>query len=332
MVWHHRRNSVSAYWKQQVGYGKAEALLEKKWPEKYNAAGHLTWGGRVYGNGHTHALGRAWRIYYGTWGGAPFQPRHEKAPALLWCLPLLPEWYLVILAVGWLAVLGIHWKPFLLALPLLFVAVAAPVAQAVLSGTRASFSISHSRATRIGLCGLTALLHLLQPLARLWGRLCYDLTPWRKRGVSGIAYPRLRHFKIWSERWQDAAQWLVSVEAAVRDTGVSVSRGGDYDEWDLEARDGTFGAVRIVMAAEEHGAGKQLVRLRSWPIESTGLLAVLSVLLAFSLGAAFERAWVASASFAATGLVLFLRMFQDCATATAAITRALKKLGAEQAR
>jgi hypothetical protein len=179
---------------------------------------------------------------------------------------------------------------------------------------------------------LTALLHLLQPLARLWGRLCYDLTPWRKRGVSGIAYPRLRHFKIWSERWQDAAQWLVSVEAAVRDTGVSVSRGGDYDEWDLEARDGTFGAVRIVMAAEEHGAGKQLVRLRSWPIESTGLLAVLSVLLAFSLGAAFERAWVASASFAATGLVLFLRMFQDCATATAAITRALKKLGAEQAR
>src|SRR6184192_3753850 len=39
MGWHHRRDSVRAFWKQQVGYGKAEALLERKWPEKYNVAG-----------------------------------------------------------------------------------------------------------------------------------------------------------------------------------------------------------------------------------------------------------------------------------------------------
>ncbi|MEJ7678557.1 MAG: glycosyltransferase family 2 protein [Segetibacter sp.] len=43
LVWHHRRNSLEAYWKQQYGYGKAEALLESKWPEKYNGFGHLTW-------------------------------------------------------------------------------------------------------------------------------------------------------------------------------------------------------------------------------------------------------------------------------------------------
>jgi len=30
MVWHHRRNSVRTYWKQQRGYGRAEALLERK--------------------------------------------------------------------------------------------------------------------------------------------------------------------------------------------------------------------------------------------------------------------------------------------------------------
>jgi O-antigen biosynthesis protein len=33
MVWHHRRNSVRAYLKQQRGYGEAEAMLERKWPE-----------------------------------------------------------------------------------------------------------------------------------------------------------------------------------------------------------------------------------------------------------------------------------------------------------
>src|SRR5213594_1526393 len=45
MVWHHRRNSVRAYLRQQWGYGEAEALLERKWPEKYNMAGHLRWVG-----------------------------------------------------------------------------------------------------------------------------------------------------------------------------------------------------------------------------------------------------------------------------------------------
>ena len=43
MVWHHRRNSVKCYWKQQMNYGKAEGCLERKWPEKYNAAGHVPW-------------------------------------------------------------------------------------------------------------------------------------------------------------------------------------------------------------------------------------------------------------------------------------------------
>src|SRR5207244_3909825 len=51
VVWHHRRASVGAYVRQQRGYGEAEALLERKWPEKYNALGHVAWAGRIYGGG-----------------------------------------------------------------------------------------------------------------------------------------------------------------------------------------------------------------------------------------------------------------------------------------
>ena len=58
LVWHHRRNSVLAYWRQQRGYGHAEALLEGKWPHRYNTVGHVTWGGRIYGRGLTLALRR----------------------------------------------------------------------------------------------------------------------------------------------------------------------------------------------------------------------------------------------------------------------------------
>src|SRR5258708_9379037 len=65
VVWHHRRNSVLNYWKQQRGYGKAEAMLERKWPEKYNVAGHAIWGGRGYNNGLTYMGGAVRRIYHG---------------------------------------------------------------------------------------------------------------------------------------------------------------------------------------------------------------------------------------------------------------------------
>ena len=92
-----RRNSIGAYWKQQRGYGKAEALLKEKWPEKYNAAGHLVWAGRIYDDGLWPAL--SWRrrqIYQGTWGSAPFQSLYQPAPNGLWSLLESPEWYLLI--------------------------------------------------------------------------------------------------------------------------------------------------------------------------------------------------------------------------------------------
>src|SRR5207244_778615 len=72
MVWHHRRNSLRTYWKQQIGYGRAEAMLERKWPEKYNGPGHVRWAGRIYGSGLTRALRlRRARGDHGIWGLAP---------------------------------------------------------------------------------------------------------------------------------------------------------------------------------------------------------------------------------------------------------------------
>ncbi len=87
MVWHHRRNSVKSYWKQQLNYGKAEGYLERKWPEKYNAAGHVPWAGRLYFKGFEQLLGCfRGRIYQGTWGSALFQSIYQPAPSLLWSL------------------------------------------------------------------------------------------------------------------------------------------------------------------------------------------------------------------------------------------------------
>src|SRR3989475_805642 len=53
MVWHHRRNSPRTYWKQQIGDGRAEAMLEREWAQKDNGPGHVRWAGRIYGQGLT---------------------------------------------------------------------------------------------------------------------------------------------------------------------------------------------------------------------------------------------------------------------------------------
>src|SRR5438445_3118680 len=131
VVWHHRRNSVRTYLKQQRGYGRAEALLEKKWPEKYNSAGHVSWAGRVYGNGFSTVLPRGGRIYQGIWGTAPFQRLYGPAPGLLSSLILTPEWFLIVGLLALLTGLGYSWKPLLLAAPLSLFALDAPFAHAV---------------------------------------------------------------------------------------------------------------------------------------------------------------------------------------------------------
>jgi O-antigen biosynthesis protein len=331
MVWHHRRNAVRTYWKQQQGYGKAEALLEKKWPEKYNALGHLSWAGRLYGRGSTRVT--SWsggRIYQGTWGSALFQSIYAPAPGFWGSLPSMPEWYVVIATLTALSVLSLFWKPLLLALPLLGYAVGVLLVQAGLSARHASFaSVPRSRSAWLQLWGLTTILYLMQPMARLRGRWRSGLTPWRWRNTQGWVWPWARTFQLWSEQWQCPLARLQTIEETLRSEGTASLRGGDYDRWDLEVRGGLLGAVRLLATTEEHGGGRQLVRFRLWPQCSGQGSALILLLLAGVIGAFWDHAW-----YSATILLLIVvfpvyRMLQECAGAMAAVRYALKQLGIE---
>ncbi len=296
MVWHHRRNSLKMYWNQQKGYGKAEALLEEKWPERYNPMGHLAWGGRLYGRGFTLPIpfGRS-RVYGGVWGSAAYQALYEPGSVTLLSLPLMPEWVYVIAGLAVLSLLGLSWSPLLWFVPLLLLAVAAPVAQAAIAATRAQFPVpAGSAGEKAQRWVVTFAMHLMQPMARLIGRIKHGLTPWRRRGVAVAASSSAKAPRtIWSETWRSSEEWVEMLEAAAREQGAIVRRGGDFDDWDLEVRGGLFGGLRAVVAVEEHGAGKQFVRLaaggRVPPLTrvSLALLAVLAV------GALAGAAWVA---------------------------------------
>ena len=328
MVWHRRRNSVRAYWHQQVGYGRAEALLEDKWPERYNGLGHLRWGGRIYGKGLSHGLGwRRRRVHYGTWGSRLFQSVYEPAQGGLSSLPLMPEWYLLIAALAALSGVGLLWSPLLLALPGLGLAVAALLALAALGAREASFTATPgSRRGRTGRRVLTAGLFVLQPLARLRGRLRHGLTPWRRRWVDRLGLPVRTHATVWSEEWRPQETWIGRIEGSLTEADAPVSRGGDCDRWELDVRGGLLAGARLRAAVEEHGAGRQLLRVRVWPRFSHGPLGVMTLFAALTAAAALDGAVAAAGLLGAGVATAAARGLLECAAAKGAFERALEQL------
>ena len=328
--WHHCRNSVRTYWKQQQGYGKAESLLEDKWPEKYNALGHFSWSGRLYGKGLTEALpsGR-WRIYQGQWGSALFQSIYEPSTGMLASLPLMPEWYFLTGVLGLLSVLGMFWSPLLLTIPLLLAAITAPIIQAVLSAMKAKFPTPWpGKWQRLGLRGLTALLHLMQPVARLIGRLRHGLTPWRRRSavVAGEHGSPNRTRQVWSEKWRSTDDWLGSILTRLHTAKVPAMPGGDFDAWDLQVNSGLLGRARLLIAIEEHGAGKQLLRFRVSQRPTLHVNLLVSILALMSLAAMLDAAWLVSGVLCCLVLLLAARTRYECGVAATTLLDQVQRL------
>ena len=327
MNWHHRRNSLKMYWRQQKGYGKAEALLEEKWPERYNGLGHLSWGGRLYGRGVTLALpmGKP-EVYGGVWGTAAYQSLYEPGTATLLSLTLMPEWLLVVTALAILSATGLAWSPLLFAVPLFVIAAGIPLVHAAAAASRARFPTpAETRTEAARRWGLTCLMHIIQPAARLIGRIQHGLTPWRQRGNSlrgSLAARRV----IWSERWFPAEAWIARLEAAARERGAVVMRGGDFDPWDLHFRGGAFGWARTRITTEEHGGGKQLLRLQARAhVSRPALVSMLALALLAAL-AFVDGAWLAACVLATLSGALGILILRDCTVSRGTWAHAVETL------
>ena len=277
LVWHHRRDSVTRYLKQQRGYGRAEALLERKWPQKYNDLGHARWAGQLYGPGLMRALRFSpSRIYHGPWGSAPFQSLYAPAPGLLAGLVQTPEWYVMtaLLFIGG-GLGGWCYRPLLALVALAVLAGGAILAQTLVSVRQARLRAEGWSPLRLRI--LTAVLHLLQPVARLVGRVEYGLHPWRRSRRAGPrGWTVAATESIWSERWRESFAWLDDVCSHLRARGADYLTGQEFDAWDLHIRGGILGRASLLMVVEEHGGGKQLVRFRFRPHLTGAALGLLA--------------------------------------------------------
>jgi len=330
VVWHHRRASVPAYLRQQRGYGRAESLLARKWPQRRSARGHWNWHGTIYGAGQPRVLSlERPRVYHGIWGSAPFQSVYRADPSSLLALALLPESYGVLAALVGLSLLGLAWSPLLWALVPLTLALVVLAWQAASGARDARFPRpAATRGERLRRLALTGLLHAIQPAARLWGRLWPDPVHRRAQGLRLLAWPGRKSWWLWSEDWREPSLQLEALEQALGALAPNdASRGGDFDRWDLEVRGGALGAVRLCMAVEDHGSGTQLFRFRSWPRPhaacGVGALACGTMgLIAAAAGASLVAVLLAGAAGAlACGAGL------ACARASAAIGLALERAG-----
>jgi GT2 family glycosyltransferase len=330
VVWHYRRNSLKAYWKQQKGYGKAEALLEAKWPEKYNALGHLTWAGRIYGNGLTVPLKvKKDKIYHGVWGTALFQSVYQPSDSFLNSIPLMPEWYFLSAIFAVFGLLGFVWAPLFIFWVLLIISLFIVVIQSAISSAKSS-SLSFEKKHDLRYRLLITFLHIIQPIARLYGRLKHGLTPWRIRGA-GLSSKFLlvfgyRVFTHWSEEWHSADSWLSVIEKNLIKLKSRVGRGSEFDRWDIQVKIGFFSKSRGLLTIEEHGGGKQFLRFKCWANYSPYGFIISGIFSLLGLIAVINDNWFVAFPFFLLILVMLFRFILETGSSMNSLYTAFNSL------
>jgi O-antigen biosynthesis protein len=317
-VWHHRRNNIKTFWKQQKGYGKAEALLERKWPARFNKVGHLAWEGKIYGKGSMdNLIFNNWRVYHGTWGMAPFQSLYQSSGGTLLSVTLMPEWYIVSVTLLLIGLLGFFWAPLFIVLCLAAVAIFFPLAQIFnkVRKLKPTGMAPNSFANKFAFKTTTVFLHAMQPFARLWGRMQFELTPWRKFGPANFSLPIETHINIWCENWLSPEIRLEALEKKLKCKHQYIWSGDDYDKFDFKMKGGEFGMAEICMAAEDHKEGHQYLRFRLRPVFTRRTKYILYTAMFILIMAILDQAWVPAVIFGGIGLIVLTRAICDCSIA-----------------
>ena len=292
LVWHRHRSTVRGYWRQQVGYGEAETQLMDNHPERF-LNGHAVWKGRIYSSlPFVRAISRV-RVNAGVWGTAAFPSVYSAHIPSMTYVPHLIAWQFGSVLLVCAAVGSVWFGHAALAV------VAGLGGIAGLTTTIAK-CVGYGRRTDVrglpvaGPCGALASrmlyrttiawLHLLQPIARGWGRFRGKLWPpdvgarhataaTRSRGVDGplelgrairLMFRGQDKMELWSERWVDRADLLTRITRGLQSRAVGRAIDA-HDTWqqerDLAVATGRWGWLDLRTLLEEHEAGRCLFRV-----------------------------------------------------------------------
>jgi hypothetical protein len=211
----------------------------------------------------------------------------------------------------------------------LIFAASASVVQAVRCAVDVDFKMA-SRWQRWPRRIVTGLLHLLQPLARLIGRTRHGLTFWRRQAIAGYTWPRSWTANIWTKECPTTEERLRAIEKGLRQKGWPPVRGGECDRWDLKLTGGILGSVRMFLAVEPHGSGRQLLRIRCWPRCSISALLLAALISGVATAAARDGLLWLWALLGGVSLLLVARIFLECSSGMAAFLAVVRKIEKEE--
>ena len=225
VVWHHPRSSIRGYLRQQLGYGKAEALVAARHPNRFGSLGTARWRGFIYSSLGIRAFGQ--RIYRGVYGSALFQSVYRSASHRLD----------IAHQVGMpLALLALLAAPFLLAegsplVPMLAAAFVFGLGAIDIKRVTPPRNLVRGRG-RFKL-GVT-LLHLLQPLVRSWGRVRNGHAA--SRALKPEALPpvsRSRGNLLVFNADRPREQFVAALAAHLRRAGMRMVSATGWEDYDL---------------------------------------------------------------------------------------------------
>ena len=93
----------------------------------------------------------------------------------------------------------------------------------------------------------------------------------------------------------------------------------------MEVRGGLCGSVRLLMATEEHGAGRQMVRYRLWPVWNRFAVLIILLFAIIAAGSATDGAWVTSAFSALFAILASAWLLVDSGYAFGTVSEALQE-------
>jgi GT2 family glycosyltransferase len=281
-VWHHRRQTPRAFLRQQAGYGRAEALLRFKHPDKFNGRGDGKWRGVLYGASLPGLRVARPIIYRGTFSAGFFQCLYQPGPAHWAMLPGTLEWHL---AAGLVAAAGLVW-PAAWAVAAAMVALSLLIA--VLQATQARLPARHAGFR--SRC-LVAWLCYAQPVVRSWARYRTRLFSYRPprtdpdhvRGrLERLSLRGRRTVAYWTGDGYERTQLLGLVIAYLNERGWGRVIDSGWSDWDLLVYCHPWTAVEVQTAQQDYGGHDRIicVRYRLRPCRHLRALGALAVLAA----------------------------------------------------
>jgi GT2 family glycosyltransferase len=352
LVWHHHRSSTAAYLRQQVGYGEAETWLMHRHPSKF-ASGRILWAGHIYSPLPIIRSLSGSQIHTGPVGQSAFPSVYRTGAQPLAYLPHSGRWQILATLAVFLGLAGLAAGASQAAV---FVAIGAAalgltIGKCVVHGWRsdvralAPIGKLDPAASRMLYRGIIALLHFLQPLARVRGRVKgWFHTPFANLRVSWrlwVSVPNLRvasrvrywligrpiQMRFWGPTWVDAQDFCNRLTRHLRTQRfirAIVVDDGWWEDRDLSIEAGEWLRAEARALVEDHGETGSLCRVtfRAYPRgRAVAVAGVVVAVATLARDVVSGSIMAAGAGFLVTGLALSMtrtwRALRNAAAAAA---------------